>query len=79
MITYDDIISNADSISKDFMSTVPTSIKSTASTNFHNKKVRYKMDCYILNTVLLVIILLLTIAIIYYYYAKQKRIDPLTI
>ena len=43
-------------------------VMSTASINYHSKKVRY---FYILNTVLLVIILLLII-IICYYYTKQK-------
>ena len=41
------------------------------STNSDNKKVRYKMDCYILHTVLLGIILLFLIAIICYHYAKH--------
>ena len=36
------------------------------------RKVRYKMDCYILNTVWLVIILLFIIAVICYHYAKHK-------
>ena len=45
-------------------------VMSTASSNFH-KKVRYKMDCYILHTVLLVIILLLIIAIICYHYVRH--------
>ena len=31
-------------------------INVTVSTNFYSKKVRYKMDCYILHTVLLVIV-----------------------
>ena len=45
------------------------------------KKVRYKIDCYILHTVFLVIILLLIITIICYCYAKhrskQKDIDAI--
>ena len=44
---------------------------STASINYHNKKVT---DCYILRTALLVIILLLIITFICYHYAKQKGI-----
>ena len=40
--------------------------------NFHNKKVRYTIDCYILHTVLLVIISLFTIAIICYHYEEHK-------
>ena len=51
---------------------VSTAVTSTVSTNFYNKKVRYKMDCYILHTVLLLIILLFTIAIICYDYAKHR-------
>ena len=39
---------------------------------FQNKKVRYKMDCYILHTVLLVIILLFIFAIICYHHAKHR-------
>ena len=51
--------------------------------NCHSKKVRYKIDCYILHTALLVIILLLVITIIYYHHvkhrSKQKGIDALPI
>ena len=46
------------------------------------KKVRYKIDCYILHLVLLVIILLLIIIIICYHYAKHistQSIKALTI
>ena len=50
--------------------TVPTNVSSTVSTNFH-KKARYKMNCYILHTVLLVTKLLLMIAIICYHYANH--------
>ena len=55
--------------------------KSIVSIICHNKKVRYKIDFYILHTVLLLIILLIT-AIICYHYAnhrsKQKNIVTLT-
>ena len=70
------------------MDTVSTRMTNTivtnASINDHNKKVRYKMDCYILQTILLVILLLLLIIITTcYHYAKyrskQKGIDELTI
>ena len=55
---------------------------STVSINPDGKKRRYKIDCYILHTVLLVItLLLLIITIIWYHYAKhrskQKGIDAL--
>ena len=52
----------------DVMDIVPTS----ASINSDNGKIKYKMDCYILHTVLLVIILLFIIAIICYHYPKQR-------
>ena len=42
-----------------------------ASINSDCKKVRYKMDCYILHTVLLVIILPFIIAIICYHHATH--------
>ena len=51
---------------------VLTNVTSTASKNSDDKKIRYKVDCYILDTVLLVIILLFIIAIICYHYAKQR-------
>ena len=53
------------------MNIVRTNMPSTVSTNFHNKKVRYKMDCYMLHKVLLVIRLLFIIAITCYHYAKN--------
>ena len=58
-------------------------IATNTSINSDDKKVRYKIDSYILHAILLVIILLLIITIICYHYAKhrskQKGIDPLTI
>ena len=64
-------------------STVSTNVMSTVSLNFRNKRVGYKMDCYILHTFLLVLILLFVIAIVCYRYAKhkskQKNIGLLTI
>ena len=51
--------------------TITTNVTIIVSINFH-KKVRYKIDCYILHTILLVIILLLIIAIICYRYAKHR-------
>ena len=47
-------------------------VPTNQSTNSEEKKVRNKMDCYILHTVLLVIILLFIIAVIYYHYAKRR-------
>ena len=51
---------------------VSTNFSSTILTNFHNKKVRYKLGCYFLYKVLLVIILLFILAIICYYYSKHR-------
>ena len=61
--------------------TTPTIMVSSESINFHNKKVRYKMD-YILLLFILVIILLFIIAFIFYHHknwVKQKHVDTLTI
>ena len=56
-------------------------IARNVSINSDGKKVRYKIDVYILQTVLLAIILLLIITIICYHYAKhwskQETIDAL--
>ena len=57
--------------------------RSTVSINSDGKKVKYKIDWFILDTVLSVIILLLIITIICYHYAKhrskQKDFDALAI
>ena len=78
-IRCDETINAADSVSTNLMSTASTNVTITASINFHNKKVRYKMDCYILHAVLL----LFMIALVCYHYtkrrSKQKRIGELTI
>ena len=50
------------------MNNVPPNV----SKNSDDKKIRNKMDCYILHTVLLVIILLFIMAIICYQYAKHR-------
>ena len=67
----DEIVIVRDNLSTKKANTIVTNVTSTASINFHSKKVR---DCYILHKVLLVIILLLIITIICYHYAKQKGI-----
>ena len=67
MTNYDEIVIVMNNLSTN---TIATSVTSTASINWDNKKVR---DCYILLTVL-AIILLLIITIISYHYAKQKGI-----
>ena len=76
MITFDEIINAADSVSTNVpaivMSTMSRNFMSTVSISFHNKKVRYKTDCYILQTVLLVVILLFIIVIICCHYTKHR-------
>ena len=63
-------------VSTKMTNTIPTNV----SVNSGDKKVRYKIDYYILH--IAVTILLLVIIIIYYYYAKrrskQKTIYELT-
>ena len=78
-IMYDEIISVMDIVSTKKRNTIARNV----SINSDDKKVRYKIDCCISDTVLLVIILLLIITIICYHYAKhrskQKGINTLTI
>ena len=53
--------------------TISTNNTSTLSgTSFGDKNVRYKMDCYILNTFLLIVILLFIITTICDHYAKHR-------
>ena len=58
------------------MGIISTNVVNTTSTNVSTnsggKKVRYRMDCYILQRVLLMIILLFIIAIICYHYGKHR-------
>ena len=79
VITCDEIIFFMDIVSTKMTDTVARNV----SINSDGKKVRYKIDCYFLHTVLLLIILLLIITIICYHYAKhrskQKSINALTI
>ena len=68
----------------DIVSTkITNAIAANVLTNSNDKRVRYKIDCCLLHTVLSVIILLLIISIICYHYAKhrskQKSTDTLTI
>ena len=69
VITFGEIVNVAKSVSTN----VPTNLISTVS-HFHIRKVRFKIDGYILYTILLVIILLFIIAIIFYHYAKLKNV-----
>ena len=68
VIACDEIISVMDIASSKITESISRNIMSTASINYHSKKVR---DCYILHTVLLVVILLLIITISCYQYAKH--------
>ena len=58
---------------------ITNTIAANVSINSDVEKVRYKIDCYILHTVLLGITLLLIITMIWYHYAKQKVVNSLTI
>ena len=60
VIACDETIHVMDILSTNMTNTIPTNV----STNSDGKKVRFKMDCYILHIVLLKIILLFIIAII---------------
>ena len=79
VIASDEITSVVDIVSTKMTNTIATNV----SINSNHKKVRCKIDCYILHTVLLAIIFLLIITIICYYYlkhrSKQKGINALTI
>ena len=76
----DEIINAADSVSTNVTNTIPTNMRntlatnviSTVSTNSNDKKIRYKMHCYILHLFLLVIIVLFIITIICYHCAKLR-------
>ena len=45
----DEIENVADSLSTNVTNTAQKNVKSTVSINSDNKKVKYKMDCYILH------------------------------
>ena len=63
----DEIINVTDSVSIKITNTIPTNVTSTVSINSDHKKVRNKMDCYILHTFLLATVLLFITAIICYH------------
>ena len=58
------------------MDVVSTKITNTLgknmSINSHRRRVRYKIYCYILHTVLSVIIILMIITIFWYHYVKHR-------
>ena len=64
-------IKEKNSITTKKTNTIVANVTSTASINFHSKKIR---DCHIYHTVLIVIMLLLKITITCYHYVKQKDI-----
>ena len=76
----DEIINVTDSAStnvintilRNMTNTISINVMSTVSKNSDDKKVRYKIDCCILHTVLLVIISLYIITIIRYHYVKHR-------
>ena len=67
----DEIIKAMDSVSTN-VTNISANVTSTMLTKSGDKKVRYKMDCYILHKVLSVITLLFTIATICYHYRKHR-------
>ena len=82
VIMCDEIKNAVDCVSTNvtyITNTIRSNVMKTVSINSNDEKVRYKIDCYILHTVLLVILLLLIIAIICYHYTKQKLIGALAI
>ena len=74
VITFDEILSAIHIVSRKKTNNIAKNL----TKNYQSKKVRHKIDCYILHTVLLSIILLLIIITICYHYAKQKDINVLT-
>ena len=70
----DKIINDADSVPTNVTNTIITNIASAVLVNSDDKKVKYKMDCYILYIVLLVIMLPLIIAIIWCHYTEKKNV-----
>ena len=63
----DEIINAADSVSTNVTNIILTNVTNNVSINADDKKVTYKILCYILHTVLVVIVLLFIIAIIRYH------------
>ena len=76
----DEIINVTDGVSTNVINTIirnmtntaSINVMSTVSKNSDDKKVRYKVDCYILHTVLLVITWLYIITIICSHYVKHR-------
>ena len=76
---YDEIIYVMDIVSTKTTNALPENVTSTTLTNCDDKKVIYKLNCYIPHIIFLMILLPLIITIICYHYAQQKDIDALTL
>ena len=61
VIVCDEIISIKDTVSRNAANTISTNVTSTMLIKSDDKKVRYKMGCYVLHSFLLVAILLFLI------------------
>ena len=72
LIACDEVIYAMDIVSTNVTSIISANVTITMLKNSDDKKVRYKIDCYILHTVLLVIMLLFIITTICYHYAKHR-------
>ena len=72
VIACNEIINATDCASTNVTSIISTNVTSTMLTNSDDKKVRYKMDSYILLPVLIVIILIFIIRVNCYHYAKHR-------
>ena len=62
VIVCDEIMNVTNIVSTNVTNRVPTNVTSAVSINSDDKKVRCKMDCYILHTLSLVTVLLFIIA-----------------
>ena len=72
MNTCDEITDAAHSASTDVSCSMPINATNTASINFDDNKIRYKMDCCTFPTVLLVVVLLFIVTIIWCHYTKHR-------
>ena len=81
VIAYDEIVYVMDIVSAEMTNTIPTNVKNTMLTNSDDKKVRHKINCYILHTVLFDHITIIPIICYLYgkHWSKQKGIDAQTI
>ena len=68
----DKITSVTGSVSSNVANTISTNVTCTKSINSDDKKLRYKMNSYILHKFLILIKLLFMITIIFYHYWKHR-------